>query len=158
MKAAVFNDNVPWIKEGRIFDKVFAAGRRARLAEITDLYPEQITSANFEEHAGNLADLEVIFSTWDMPRLTEEQVRRMPAQNRHPCAIIAMAPVIVQHVGGFRVRAFAAVAPVSRPGQEDLPEGELRDGISEFGGGKKISSKPSTGRCFRGYFPARSPP
>ncbi len=79
MKAAIFNDDVPWIKEGRIFDKVFAAGRRARLAEITDLYPEQITSANFEEHAGNLADLEVIFSTWDMPRLTQEQVRTMPA-------------------------------------------------------------------------------
>jgi hypothetical protein len=78
MKAAIFNDDVPWIKEGRIFDKVFAAGRRARLAEIADLYPEQITSANFEEHAGNLADLEVIFSTWDMPRLNEEQVRGMP--------------------------------------------------------------------------------
>lgn len=79
MKAAVFNDNVPWIKEGRIVDKVFAGGRWAKLAEITDLYPEQITSGNFEEHVSNLADLEVIFSTWEMPRLTEEQVRKMPA-------------------------------------------------------------------------------
>ena len=79
MKAAVFNNDVPWVKEGRIFDKVFAAGRRERLAEMTDLYPHQITSENFAEHLGNLQDLEVIFSTWDMPVLSAEQVRAMPA-------------------------------------------------------------------------------
>jgi phosphoglycerate dehydrogenase-like enzyme len=79
MKAAVFNNDVPWVKEGRIFDKVFAAGRRERLAEMTDMYPHQITSENFEEHLENLRDLEVIFSTWDMPALSAEQVRAMPA-------------------------------------------------------------------------------
>jgi hypothetical protein len=31
MKAAIFNNDVPWVKDGRIFDKVFAQGRRAKL-------------------------------------------------------------------------------------------------------------------------------
>jgi len=79
MKAAIFNNDVPWVKDGRIFDKVFAAGRRELLGEITELYPEQITSANFEEHAARLREVEVIFSTWEMPVLTAEQIRRMPA-------------------------------------------------------------------------------
>lgn len=78
MKAAVFNNDVPWVKDGRIFDKVFAKGRSEKLSELTDLYPEQITSDNFEDHVENLKDLEVIFSTWDMPQLTEEQVRKIP--------------------------------------------------------------------------------
>jgi phosphoglycerate dehydrogenase-like enzyme len=79
MKAAVFNDDVPWVKDGHIFEKVFAEGRRDLLGQITDLYPERITSANFEAHAERLREVEVIFSTWDMPVLTVEQVRRLPA-------------------------------------------------------------------------------
>jgi phosphoglycerate dehydrogenase-like enzyme len=79
LKAAIFNNDVPWIKDGQIFDKVFAAGRRELLGEITELYPQRITSENFESHAENLRELEVIFSTWEMPVLTADQVRRMPA-------------------------------------------------------------------------------
>jgi len=78
MKAAIFNNDVPWVKDGRIFDKVFAQGRREKLAELTDLYPEQITSDNFEAHVENLKDLDVIFSTWAMPKLSEEQVKKLP--------------------------------------------------------------------------------
>ena len=78
MKAAIFNNDVPWVKEGRIFDKVFAQGRRERLAKITDLYPEQINDENLEEHLAKLIDLDVIFSTWDMPKLSEEQVKKLP--------------------------------------------------------------------------------
>jgi len=59
-------------------DRVFAMGRREKLAELTDLYPVIITSDNFEEHAEDLRGIEVIFSTWDMPLYTEEQIRRMP--------------------------------------------------------------------------------
>lgn len=79
MKAAIFNNDVPWIKDGHIFDKVFAGGRRQLLGEITEMYPERITSENFESHADRLREVEVIFSTWDMPLLTAEQVRRLPA-------------------------------------------------------------------------------
>jgi hypothetical protein len=79
LKAAIFNDDVPWVKDGHIFDKVFAEGRRELLGEMTEMYPERITSANFEEHTAKLRDVEVIFSTWEMPVLTAEQVARMPA-------------------------------------------------------------------------------
>ncbi|MFM8656223.1 MAG: NAD(P)-dependent oxidoreductase [Chthoniobacterales bacterium] len=79
MKAAIFNNDVPWLQDGHIFDKVFAGGRRELLDEITEMYPERISSENFESHADRLREVEVIFSTWDMPVLTTEQVRRMPA-------------------------------------------------------------------------------
>ena len=78
IKAAIFNNDVPWVKEGRIFDKVFAQGRREKLAELTELYPVQINSDNFEQHAEKLREIEVVFSTWDMPKLSEEQIRKLP--------------------------------------------------------------------------------
>ena len=78
MNAAIFNNDVPWVKEGRIFDHVFAQGRREKLAELTRLYPVQINEANLGEPLDKLCDLDVIFSTWDMPLLTDEQVKKMP--------------------------------------------------------------------------------
>jgi phosphoglycerate dehydrogenase-like enzyme len=78
MNAAIFNNDVPWVKKGRIFDHVFARGRREKLAGMTDLYPVQIHDGNLDEHLSQLSDLEVIFSTWDMPLLTDEQVRKLP--------------------------------------------------------------------------------
>jgi len=77
MKAAFFNNDVPWIKKGHAIDVVYA-DRRQRLAEISDFYPEIITSENFDGHVGQLQDLEVIFSTWGMVPLTEEQVKMLP--------------------------------------------------------------------------------
>jgi phosphoglycerate dehydrogenase-like enzyme len=79
MKAAFFSDNTYWVKGGHIIDLVFGQGRRQQITDMTDLYPEIITSENFEEHASSLSDLEVIFSTWEMPKLTGEQVKKMPA-------------------------------------------------------------------------------
>ena len=78
IKAAVFCDGASWIPGAHVFDQVFADGRQETLADITDLYPERITSANFDAHAGNLGGLEVIFSTWVMPELTLEQIKSMP--------------------------------------------------------------------------------
>lgn len=78
MKAAIFNNDVPWVKEGRIFENVFAQGRREKLAELTDLYPVQINDENLEENLDKLRDLEVIFSTWDMPLLSDEQIKKLP--------------------------------------------------------------------------------
>jgi phosphoglycerate dehydrogenase-like enzyme len=58
---------------------VYALGRRRKIAEITDLYPQVISSANFAEHVGHLQELQVIFSTWGMPPLTKEQIKLMPS-------------------------------------------------------------------------------
>jgi phosphoglycerate dehydrogenase-like enzyme len=71
-KAAFFT------KQSDRLASVYGQGRRERVAELTDLYPEVVDSANFAEHAAGLSDLEVIFSTWGMPALTEEQLDQLP--------------------------------------------------------------------------------
>ena len=78
MKAAFFNNDVPWMPGGHVIDLVYARGRKERLAEIAELYPEIITSENFEEHLPDLKDLDVVFSTWGMVPLTKEQVKMLP--------------------------------------------------------------------------------
>lgn len=59
-------------------DYVYAGGRRERVAEIVDLYPETVSLSNFEEHVGNLNDLEVIFGTWNISQLTKEHLDKLP--------------------------------------------------------------------------------
>lgn len=78
MKAAFFNDDVPWMQGGHAVDLVYAKGRRQRLEQITDLYPEIISTENLEEHLPQLKNLEVIFSTWGMVPLREDQLERLP--------------------------------------------------------------------------------
>jgi phosphoglycerate dehydrogenase-like enzyme len=78
IKSAIFNNQVKFY-DGDIMEYVYALGRRKKIAEITDLYPQVITSANFAEHAGRLKDVQVIFSTWGMPPLDKEQIRQLPS-------------------------------------------------------------------------------
>jgi phosphoglycerate dehydrogenase-like enzyme len=78
IKAAIFNDGVSWTEGDCIVSRVYAGGRLAKLAEIADLYPEIITTENFNAHAARLKDLEVVFSTWGMVPLTKEQLLRLP--------------------------------------------------------------------------------
>jgi phosphoglycerate dehydrogenase-like enzyme len=60
-------------------ERVYSQGRREQVAEITELYPVVISSGIFAGHAANLADVEVIFSTWGMPSLTAVELDRLPA-------------------------------------------------------------------------------
>jgi len=78
IKAAVFSNPIKWMPSGDAFQHVFASGRQERLAALTDLYPHRVSSDNFDEHADRLQDLEVIFSTWQMPVLTAEQLGKLP--------------------------------------------------------------------------------
>lgn len=71
-KAALFYDYP--LRDG----EVFGHGRQARIAALTDLYPHVVNAGNFEQHAADLADLEVIFATWGMPALTEDQLAGLP--------------------------------------------------------------------------------
>ena len=73
MKAAIFYDYPA--KDG----EVYGQGRRQKLEELTDLYPEVVNAHNFDQHADNLRDVEVIFATWGMPNLSDEQLATMPA-------------------------------------------------------------------------------
>ena len=78
MKAAFFN-NGALIRGGSKLEYVYARGRREQVAALTDLYPAVVTGETFREHADKLADVEVVFSTWDMPTLTAAEVARLPA-------------------------------------------------------------------------------
>jgi phosphoglycerate dehydrogenase-like enzyme len=71
-KAALFYDYPE--RDG----EVFGHGRRERIAELTELYPHVVNAGNFEEHAPQLRDLEVIFATWGMPALSDAQLARLP--------------------------------------------------------------------------------
>lgn len=70
-KAAFFND-------GSRLEDVYGRGRKARVAELVELYPHVVSLATFAEHAEQLGSLEIIFSTWGMPQLGLEQLECMP--------------------------------------------------------------------------------
>jgi phosphoglycerate dehydrogenase-like enzyme len=72
-KAALFY-NYPSAVEG----ETYGAGRRERVAALTELYPEVIHAGNFDAHASKLADVEVIFGTWGMMNFTAEQRAKLP--------------------------------------------------------------------------------
>ena len=61
----------------RLFD-VFANGRKEIIQDKFQLHPEVITSDNFEEQVPKLQNLEIIYSTWGMPLLNDEQIKRLP--------------------------------------------------------------------------------
>ena len=67
-KAALFYEYP--IKDG----EVFGQGRRQTIENLTDLYLEVVNAKNFDEHASNLGDIEVIFGTWGMPHMGDAAV------------------------------------------------------------------------------------
>jgi len=77
-KAAFFNNGTHWLNGGRTIDAVYGNGRRQRLEDVADIYPEIVSPENFDLHAGNLREVEVIFTTWGMPLLQPEALVRMP--------------------------------------------------------------------------------
>ena len=72
-KAAFFCD------QPQSLDYVYDQGRRERVAELVDLYPQIVGGENFADHVEDLKDLEVAFSTWGMPKLEATQLDRLPA-------------------------------------------------------------------------------
>ncbi|WP_372795868.1 NAD(P)-dependent oxidoreductase [Pontiella sp.] len=76
MKTAFFNAADPVGNTDNI-EQVFA-DRQEVLGGMSDLYPRIITPDNFEDEVENLQDLEVIFCTWCMLDLTEEQIDKLP--------------------------------------------------------------------------------
>ncbi|MCH2208004.1 MAG: hydroxyacid dehydrogenase [Lentisphaerales bacterium] len=70
-KVAFFND-------GPRLAQVYAQGRSETVLKQFNTYPKIINSENFDILAPELQDLEVIFTTWGMPRLTQGQVDKLP--------------------------------------------------------------------------------
>lgn len=72
MKSAAF------LGDAARIDRVYGQGRRAQVAARTNLYPDVVNAANWEEHRAALRDLEVIWSTWGMLALTPAQLDQLP--------------------------------------------------------------------------------
>ncbi len=89
IKAAFFNQAVSFY-DGDMLDYVYARGRRQQVVTMTDMYPTVITSDNFAQHAEALANVEVIFSTWGIPRLGDAELDRLP---RLKCVFYAAGSV-----------------------------------------------------------------
>ncbi len=70
---------VAFFGDARCIGSVYAQGRRERLEGMAEVFPHVINRDNFDLHARELEGIEAIFSTWGMPALTSEEVRRLPA-------------------------------------------------------------------------------
>ncbi|MEX2615072.1 MAG: hydroxyacid dehydrogenase [Alphaproteobacteria bacterium] len=73
---------------------VYTPEARARIAALTDPYPEVINAGNFDDHAAALADVEIVFATWGL----------MPFEERHFAALPKLKAVF--YAAG-NVKAFA---------------------------------------------------
>ena len=70
MKKAVFMS-----ENKAAIPNAYAQSLRAEMAEVFDILPDVYTLKDDGEDLAALADVEVIFSTWGMPKLDEEQIR-----------------------------------------------------------------------------------
>jgi phosphoglycerate dehydrogenase-like enzyme len=73
MTKAAFFSNAP-----EQIERVFGEGRRETLQAELDFYPEIVSSATFDRLLPAIRDVALIFSTWGMPSLSEEQVGQLP--------------------------------------------------------------------------------
>lgn len=60
-------------------ERVYAQGRRERVAELAELYPHVVGQENLREHLPALREVEVAFGTWGFPPLGAEDLDALPA-------------------------------------------------------------------------------
>ncbi|MBZ0099356.1 MAG: hypothetical protein K8F30_09740, partial [Taibaiella sp.] len=58
----------------KLIDRVYTREITNRISEYAVIYSELIEKENLEEHKKYLEDVEVIFATWGMPALSEEDI------------------------------------------------------------------------------------
>lgn len=75
--AAFFAGLANWLPSPPI-DYTYGNGRRVLLSTLCALHPRVITQEIFATEAPALKEIEVIFTTWGMPQLSEEQLDLMP--------------------------------------------------------------------------------
>lgn len=64
---------------GETLEQVYGPTRFQKIRQMTDLYPAIVTSQNIQTCLPELQDLEVIFATWGMIPLTDEQLDQLPS-------------------------------------------------------------------------------
>lgn len=75
LKAALFGDTGP---VGETLDGIYGTQRLSRLRHLTDLFPTVVTSRNLDRCLGELGEMEAIFGTWGMLKLTDRHLERLP--------------------------------------------------------------------------------
>ena len=73
VKVAIFN-----VKKQGDVQRVFDEARMNQLKTLYDVYPEVLlpTAEDLESAKDFLKDVKFIFSTWGMPRLSEEDIKK----------------------------------------------------------------------------------
>ena len=61
-----------------MIDRVYSGDRKAQVAAQTNLFPHILVRADLSVRSAELQELEVIFSTWGMPALTEQELEMLP--------------------------------------------------------------------------------
>lgn len=61
-----------------LFERIYGPDQRAAVAAMTDLNPQLLTPECWRDHPDVTRDVEWIFSTWSMPRATEEFLAAFP--------------------------------------------------------------------------------
>lgn len=61
-----------------LLTSVYPESRVKRIASLSQLYPTTINKDNFDNLAADLAEIEYIFSTWGMLRLSDKDLSKMP--------------------------------------------------------------------------------
>lgn len=69
MKAVFLNNNY---QTGRVYPEAL----QDEMAKLMDLTPDPVRQDEMDEYAAVLRDAEVVFSTWGMPSLTEEEIAK----------------------------------------------------------------------------------
>lgn len=68
-----------FMSQGRnreLIDRVYTRASIYIISEYAEIYPELIAKDNLEEHKEYLKDVEVVFATWGMPALLEEEIEQ----------------------------------------------------------------------------------
>ncbi len=77
-KALFLNDDAE-NGQSAMIERVYGPRRIAQIAEWTDLYPRVLGGSALAAVLPELSKVQVIFSTWGMPRLTAAQIAQLPA-------------------------------------------------------------------------------
>lgn len=70
MKAVLLCDNPSQLER-----KTFGGGRLEKVKKEFDVFEKVITSKELEKYKGELAEADIVFSTWGMPHLTHDQIK-----------------------------------------------------------------------------------
>ncbi|MEM1210750.1 MAG: hydroxyacid dehydrogenase [Planctomycetota bacterium] len=75
--AAVIADNPPFYK-GDIVDYVYGRHTLRRLSSLTEMHPHRLYASDLNDQIDRLTEVEVLFTTWGMPRLLERDLDQLP--------------------------------------------------------------------------------